>query len=735
MKKSKFLILFAALVCLVTALCVTASANVYGGDCGAEGDNVTWVLNTDTGKLTISGTGAMKDYDSALSTPWYLYNNLYGRIETVVIEKGVTHIGALAFSACDDLTKITIPNSVTSIGDGAFFGCRGLQNKVGDLIYIKTTDNPYYYLCGVANTILNTYTISNRTRFIGGGTGLSGAFSGLSKLTSITIPDSVISISDGAFFNCKSLTSVTIPNSVKIIDNAFGCCSSLTSITIPNGVEIIDNAFWGCSSLTSVTIPNSVKSMDGAFGGCSSLTSITIPGSVKSMNGAFGQCYSLINQETYFCNSLVSVTIQNGVPNIGEGTFSGCSSLASITIPNSVTSIGDSAFRDCSSLTSITIPSSVTSIGDSAFWNCSSLTSIVIPEGVTAIGEKAFWGCKALTSATLPGSLKSFGWNDAYYLGHVDVFGSCDSLTTVTLKEGLKCIFGEMFSGCSALTSITIPESVTSIERNAFSGCSSLTSVTIPESVTSIGRYAFDDCSSLTSVTIPESVTSIEDYAFPRGTTIRGAAGSAAEQYAGKYGYVFVPFATYTVSFETDGGSIIAPQNIRQGKQAEKPESPVKNGFVFAGWYADPAYTLPFDFASIFMDLTAYAKWIPSEQCIVMTIDSTEATVFGKPAKTDVAPIIVNDRTMLPARFVAEALGADVVWDAAARKATITGNGVTIEIYIDSATAYINGNAVTLDSPAFIRGDRTYTPVRFVAEALGATVSWDAADRQAILVK
>ncbi len=124
-----------------------------------------------------------------------------------------------------------------------------------------------------------------------------------------------------------------------------------------------------------------------------------------------------------------------------------------------------------------------------------------------------------------------------------------------------------------------------------------------------------------------------------------------------------------------------------------------------------------------------------SNNRIVMTIDSTEATVFGKAAKTDVAPIIVNNRTMLPVRFVAENLGATVAWDGATRKATIRGNGVTIELYIDSTTAYVNGEAVTLDSPAFIQNNRTYMPVRFIAENLGATVEWDAANRQAILTK
>ncbi len=120
---------------------------------------------------------------------------------------------------------------------------------------------------------------------------------------------------------------------------------------------------------------------------------------------------------------------------------------------------------------------------------------------------------------------------------------------------------------------------------------------------------------------------------------------------------------------------------------------------------------------------------------IILTIGSVEAQVYGETVANDVAPIIVNDRTMLPARFVAESLGAYVAWDEAQRKVTIHKNLTMIEIYIDSDIAYINGNPVTLDSPAFIRNDRTYTPIRFIAEALGATVEWNELLRQVIITR
>jgi len=195
------------------------------------------------------------------------------------------------------------------------------------------------------------------------------AFEGCKGLTSITIPNSVTSIGYGAFSSCSGLTSITIPNSVTSIgEGAFSDCSGLTSVTIPNGVTNIGNrAFYDCYRLTSITIPNSVTSIGSdAFFYCSRLTSVTIPNSVTSIGyGAFSNC-----------SGLTSVTIPNSVTSIGNWAFSGCYRLTSITIPNSVTSIGIEAFRGCSGLTSVTIPNSVTSIRNYAFYGCSGLTSV-----------------------------------------------------------------------------------------------------------------------------------------------------------------------------------------------------------------------------------------------------------------------------------------------------------------------------------------------------------------------
>ena len=299
------------------------------------------------------------------------YNN---NLTSVTIPNSVTSIGDYAFSN-NNLSSVTIPNSVTSIGDFAFY-----------------------------NNNLTSVTIPNSVTSIG-----DYAFSN-NNLTSVTIPNSVTSIGDYAFYN-NNFTSVTIPNSVTSIGNFAFSYNNLTSVTIPNSMTSIRDYAFSNNNLTSVTIPNSVTSIgDYAFYN-NNFTSVTIPNSVTSI-GNFAFSY----------NNLTSVTIPNSMTSIRDGAFYN-NNLTSVTIPNSVTSIGDFAFSN-NNLTSVTIPNSVTSIGDFAFSN-NNLTSVTIPNSVTSIGINAF-AHNNLSSVTIPDSVRSIG-NHAFWYN--------PSLTSVSIKR------------------------------------------------------------------------------------------------------------------------------------------------------------------------------------------------------------------------------------------------------------------------------------------------------------
>ena len=381
-------------------------------------------------------------------------------------------------------------------------------------------------------------------------------FYNITTLTSVSIPNSVTTISQSAFGNCSGLTSITIPNSVTSIGQAaFTNCSGITRIKVDSGNTVYDsrnncNAIIETATNTLITgcqntvIPNSVTSIGQyAFSGCSGLTSITIPNSVTIIGqNAFLACSGLTSIKVDSSNTVYdSRNNCNAIIETATNTLiTGCQNTV---IPNSVTSIGQYAFSGCTGLTSITIPDSVTTISGYAFNGCTGLTSITIGNSVTSIDNYAFNGCTGLTSVTIPNSVTTIGSG---------AFQGCTGLTSITIGNSVTTIGQLTFYSCSGLTSITIPNSVTTIGNQAFYHCSGLTSITIGNSVTTIGTNVFNGCTSLTSITsLATTAPTIQSNTFrsvktggtltvPTGSTGYDVWMGTGDYYLGKYNWTKV---------------------------------------------------------------------------------------------------------------------------------------------------------------------------------------------------
>lgn len=368
-----------------------------------------------------------------------------------------------AFEGCGELKRVSIPASVTLIGECAFSKCTGL--------------------------------------------------------TEITIPDSVTTIGRKAFFECEALQELGLPASVQEIGEwAFKNCINLKNMTIPDGVERIGSYALDCTGWLNDRLAEEelVIVNDMLLAAAKDITEAVVPdGITKLCTGAFEDCTAL-------CGVSLPATLKE----IGEEAFRGCTALLKINVPDGVTSIGKAAFFECGSLEDFSLPESLTAIGEYAFFSCEKLHRVQVPAAVKSIGAFAYYGT-GLKELEVPATECRIGtdafanteWFDAQMAetGFVIVNGiliTAGDFSDAVIPENVRVINPNAFYGCTELKSVTFPNSLTEIGEYAFYGCRTLDAITLPDSVTVIGESAFGACHMLKSVTLPESLTEIGPYAF-----------------------------------------------------------------------------------------------------------------------------------------------------------------------------------------------------------------------------
>lgn len=501
------------------------------GDCGAQGDNVTWTLDNQ-GTMTISGTGAMADYKETsvsdklfvTTAPWGQY---WSKITTIEFNmgSGVTSIGEYAFDGCEALTSVLLSGSIECIGGAAFVGCVNLTDII----------------------------ISERTKEIGG-----AAFMGCNRLTDITLPNGIAKIMPMLFESCSELTGVFLPDSVSYIsDGAFKYCGKLTDIyyggneeqwktiqgsekidqqihydcsTFPKSVIIgkkagtltvresltltaqlskgsskIDYIGWKSSNPTVATV-NQKGVVTGWKAGTAIITAetfnskkaectVTVTGDSSDVV-AQGQC----GEDVYW-----RISPDRTLNIYGNGSMD-CfwieapfnfapwsnyiSSFDKVVIDSGVTNVGGGAFSCCSDTTQVSLPDSIINIDYGAFFLCTGLKCVRLPKNIEKIGAWSFDGCSELSFINIPDHVLNI---EKY------AFAFCDNLTCIDIPEGVENISDNAFGFCTSLIHISIPDSITDLD-DAFSYCTNLQYISIPETIKKISNYAFSDCDNLSNI-------------------------------------------------------------------------------------------------------------------------------------------------------------------------------------------------------------------------------------------
>ena len=489
----------------------------------------------------------------------------YSKPISLVIPEGTTTIADFTFEYFTQLTSITIPSSVTSIEQYAFYACRSLATVINhSSLSLTMGEIANGYVARYAKQIISNeadshIVVSNDfVKYVDGGDVYLLNY--LGRETSITIPSDVTVIGSGSLYSSTQLLYVEVGNNVHTLqDSSFTGMRHLKKVTLGNSVTTIGKkAFYGCYAMYTITLPASVTSVgESAFERCDllfeavNLTSIKV--ATLRNSGLYDSCSHVITDPSesklvidsngnvlyQYGSSIVYVTNRNflenvviptNVTSIANFAFEADTYVKSIVMPNSVVTLGTQAFSYCSNLESISISPNVASFPDGLFAYCASLKTITGGTNITSIGEGAFCDCYSLTSYTIPNSVTTLGDEVFYHCYSLKTLTIGNSVTSIPLRLCFECkalesivipdsatlIVSSAFEGCKALTTLTIGRGVTAIQQKAFYECTALKALHIPGNVLTICENAFYSCTALESITMEDGVTTIEKYAFEK---------------------------------------------------------------------------------------------------------------------------------------------------------------------------------------------------------------------------
>ena len=511
---------------------------VMSGECGADGDNLTWELSGSESELTltISGAGQMASYSEEIHAPW---SASAGSIRYIVLGEEITSIGDYAFAECSNLEEIEIYESISDIGNNAFLGCSALNtiNFAGtketwaQINHSEIPEGVEVNYGKAEEVAVESVELNKLTALLDPGEQLQ--LKAYVKPTNATNKNVIWSSTDENVATVSAegvVTAVSPGNAVINVTTVDGnktksckiqvvllegdCGENLTwtvtgtkensTLTISGSGEMDDyralsydgsTAPWHIyyDRIKSVVVEEGVTKIGSYAFNYINLTSIELPESLQTIGGyAFDSC-----------RGLTSIELPEGLQTIGEYAFNGCKGLTSIELPESLHTIGGYAFRGCNGLENVSFSNNLQEIGDYAFYRCPGLKNLEM--GAQSIGEYAFSKCSGLTNVKLLEGSKSIGRS---------AFKECANLTSIELPIGLQTIGDEAFSKCNELTSIKLQEGLQSIGNYAFSGCGKLADIELSEGLESIGNYAFSSCIGVTNIEFPQGLKNIGHHAF-----------------------------------------------------------------------------------------------------------------------------------------------------------------------------------------------------------------------------